>query len=186
MIDPNIFDDRFDKDNNWGQCQKRGPPGFLMDYDPPLGWIGFGLKVLNIYDNGDNSWLSNGNIEGEWYIAYHVTYLSNVRPILEKGFRAGQGQIRQYDINVNPLSNREFPTCGVGVYLTPYIKEAENYLQHKLSCLLMCRVNPYKVRICKSNTNNWIVSGDFFNNPNAKIYRNEIRIYRILIKKNDF
>ena len=186
MIDPNIFDERFDKDNNWGQCQKRGPPGFLMDYDPPLGWIGFGLKVLNLYDNGDNSWLSNGNIEGEWYIAYHVTYLSNVRPILEKGFRAGPGQVRNYDINVNPLSNREFPTCGVGVYLTPYIKEAENYLQHKLSCLLMCRVNPYKVRICKSNTNYWIVSGDFLNNLNVKKYDNEIRIYRILIKKNDF
>jgi hypothetical protein len=27
--------------------------------------------VLNFYDNGDNSWLSDKNINGEWYIVYH-------------------------------------------------------------------------------------------------------------------
>jgi glycerol-3-phosphate dehydrogenase (NAD(P)+) len=90
-----------------------------------LGWIGFGLKVLNLYDNGDNSWLSNINIKGEWYIAYHATLLSNVRPIILNGFRAGPSQLRSNDININPLSNGEFPRCGNGVYLSPYIKEDE-------------------------------------------------------------
>ena len=186
MINDNIFDDRFDKDNYWGQCPKRGPPGYLMDYDPPLGWTGLGIKVLNLYDNGDNSWLSNINIKGEWYIAYHATLLSNVRPIILNGFRAGAAQFRCNDININPLSNGEFPRCGKGVYLTPDIKVAEKHLPHKLSCVLMCRVNPYKVRICQSYTKYWIVSGDFLDDPNGKKYDNEIRIYRILIKKNDF
>ena len=38
-------------------------------YDPPLGWIGIGLKVMDKYE--DNIWIGKENIEGEWCVAYH-------------------------------------------------------------------------------------------------------------------
>ena len=48
----------------------------------------------------------------------------------------------------------------------------------------MYRVNPYIVRISKSSGGEyWVVSGDYLRNPNAKKYDDEIKIYRILIKK---
>ena len=47
----------------------------------------------------------------------------------------------------------------------------------------MCRVNPYKIRIAKGMPIYWIVSGDSLSSGNIKKYDDEIRIYRILLKK---
>ena len=48
IIMPHMFDSRGDnKDGGWGIGQKRGPPGNLQIYDPPIGYIGYGLRVLN-------------------------------------------------------------------------------------------------------------------------------------------
>ena len=33
-------------------------------YDPPIGWIGIGLKVFDKY--GNNKWIGMSNTEGEW------------------------------------------------------------------------------------------------------------------------
>lgn len=38
-------------------------------YDPPHGWIGYGLNVSNKY--GDSGWIGKQNIEGEWIVVYH-------------------------------------------------------------------------------------------------------------------
>ena len=57
----------------WRIDDKNGPPGYLKDYIPPIGWIGVGLKVKNIYDEGDNIWLGRKKTKGEWYICYHGT-----------------------------------------------------------------------------------------------------------------
>ena len=73
--------------NNWGKNKYRGPPGSLLNYDPLINWIGIGLRVLNFYDNGDNSWLSDKNINGEWYKVYHpIQNLWDLKFILEEGF----------------------------------------------------------------------------------------------------
>ena len=58
-------------DNSWRIGKKSGPPEYLKNYYSPQGWFAIGLKVWNLYDNGDNTWLSSQNVEGEWYIAYH-------------------------------------------------------------------------------------------------------------------
>ena len=91
---------------------------------------------------------------------------------------------------MNPLSNKIFPKCGVGVYITPVIEEAEYY-----SCgidfggnsyyfVFMCRINPYKVRFAdKEHPAYWIVSGDPVGSQNARKYVDEIRPYRILLIK---
>ena len=40
-------------------------------YKPPYFWKGFALRVLNKFDNGDNTWLGNEGKENEWAISYH-------------------------------------------------------------------------------------------------------------------
>jgi len=105
MLDPSMFDPAGDRSEGWGQGEKRGPPNYLKDYIPPLGWDGYGLKVTGMYDNGDDTWLGYSNVEGEWYIAYHGTGGNDViKKIIVGGFKAGGGQVCENYKNLNPLS----------------------------------------------------------------------------------
>ena len=190
IIKPYMFDPRGDnQDGGWGIGQKRGPPGNLQIYDTPIGYIGYGLRVLNKYDNGDNTWLDYNNVKGEWYIAYHGTQIDAAQAIISGGFRAGNGQAHEDDKNINPLSNAHYNKCGKGVYCSPFIHETEGYgsgvkIKNKeYYFTFMCRVNPYYVRFCQNRPNYWVVSGDNFTNKNAKKYDSEIRPYRILLKQ---
>ena len=39
-----MLDAKGDKfNNNLGKNKYRGPPGYLLNYDPPINWIGIGL-----------------------------------------------------------------------------------------------------------------------------------------------
>ena len=60
-----IFDSRWNRTNGWGINEKRGPPGYEKDYDPPIGYMGFGLNVKDRYDNGNNDWLDYHNNKNE-------------------------------------------------------------------------------------------------------------------------
>ena len=62
-----MLDNRGDRSSGWGVNELRGG----KPYNPPIGWIGFGLRVLDRYDNGDNTWLDYLNKPGEWSVAYH-------------------------------------------------------------------------------------------------------------------
>ena len=176
--------------DNWTINRKNGPPGYLKDYSPPLGWIGIGLKVLNLYDNGDNTWLGTTINKGQWYIAYHgIKTLNSISGILNIGFRRGQFQNYQNAKNENPLSYQSYPLCSKGVYFIPNFTDATrntnviNYLGYKIRVILMCRINPYKVRIAKIgfNEESWIINGDELNDINGRIRDDEVRPYRILI-----
>lgn len=112
-----MFDERGNRDSGWGISQKRGPTKYLIDYDPPLNRIGYGLNVLDKYDGGDNSWLDYHNKEGECYIAYHGTNGRFVNNILNEGLKKGGRQQCKNSNNINPLSQQEFRKCGEGVYL---------------------------------------------------------------------
>ena len=57
------LDARGNRSEGWGEGEQRGG----KDYDPPLGWIGIGLKVLDKYEN--NIWIGMDNVEGEWCVA---------------------------------------------------------------------------------------------------------------------
>ena len=192
-LDPTMFDSKGDKTSGWSIGKKRGPPKQLLDYDPPLGWIGYGLNVTGKYDNGDNTWLGNKNVEGEWYIAYHGTGGSNniIKKIIEDGFKTGLVQIKKDVENENPLSNKEFKYCGEGVFCTNSIDYAEAYSAWKggiefegktYKIVFMCRVNPYKVRFTNLSYE-WIVSGDKIDSSKSRRYDDEIRPYRILLKE---
>ena len=75
ILSPDILDPKGDRYKGWGVNETRGGEKYI----PPIGWVGIGLKVLNMYDNNNNDWLSCRNIEGEYSIAYYgfLNYLND-------------------------------------------------------------------------------------------------------------
>ena len=177
-------------DNDWRVGKKNGPPEYLKEYSPPLGWIGIGLKVSGLYDNGDNTWLSSVTQKGEWYIAYHpIKTIDSIIGILNNGFRRGVFQNYKNAYNINPLTNALYHKCGEGVYFIPDINETKkytkviDYLGNKFRIAFMCRINPYAVRIANigKNKESWIVNGDLLNDPFGMKRDKEVRPYRIIL-----
>ena len=80
-------------EGQWAHGENRGG----RPYNPPDGWIGYGLNVLNKYDNGNNDWLACNGRPGEWCIAYHGAchgqtsdnVKKNIKAILETNLRPG-------------------------------------------------------------------------------------------------
>ena len=180
-LSKNQLDSRGNRYDGWGENEKRGN----MPYDPPKGWIGIGLNVLDKYDNGDNTWIGMENIKGEWCVAYHgVGQLEEpnkvkdiVSKIIRDKFKPGMGQEHE-DCDDN---NHPGKKVGKGVYCTPHIKTAEDYSGtseingQKYKTVLMVRVKPDAIRCCNCEyaKDYWVVDGT----------NNEIRPYRILYKK---
>ena len=180
-LSKNQLDSRGNRYDGWGENEKRGN----MPYDPPKGWIGIGLNVLDKYDNGDNTWIGMENIKGEWCVAYHgvgqLEEPNKVKDIVSKiigdKFKPGMGQVHE-DCDDN---NHPGKKVGKGVYCTPHIKTAEDYSGtseingQKYKTVLMVRVKPDAIRCCNCEyaKDYWVVDGT----------NNEIRPYRILYKK---
>ena len=166
------------RDGGWAkEGEKRGGE----EYIPPAGWIGYGLKVKDVYDN--DTWIGMENLEGEWGVAYHGVARqensANVQKITgniyKGGFKpSGAGKCTNDDDIRHPGKK-----CGLGVYCTPDIKYAEDYAgkikfnNEEYKCVLMLRVNPEKIRQSKRFPKEYILE------PNS----DEIRPYRILLKK---
>ena len=166
----------------WAHGENRGG----RPYNPPDGWIGFGLNVLNKYDNGNNDWLACDGRPGEWCIAYHGACVHNtseqikqiIKPILENNLRPGSGQAYStYDDACHPGQK-----VGDGVYCTPNPSTADGYSGqidvngHRYKVAFMLRVKPDKIRYSNSRSDYWVLNagnGDF----------SEMRPYRFLIKK---
>ena len=151
MIDP-----KGNKFEGWSINEKRG--GF--EYNPPLGWIGFGLKVKGKY--GNDYWIEENNILN-WCTAYHG--VANWRKSNE-----------QFYNDINHLGQR----VGIGVNFTPKIDVAEVYagianlngVNYKT--VLMVKIKPSSVRISGERKDYWVTNGT----------RDEARPYRILFKKS--
>ena len=166
----NIYglDSRGNKIKGWSIGEKRGG----IDYLPPMGWIGFGLKVLDRYDNND--WLGNDGNENEWAVAYHgFSNNENLQYFFRKGFQMSARQIYCNDEDSNHPGNK----VGKGIYFTPYpniMKEYSGNINNKIGLILivglMVRVDPKKIRIPKSRNDYWILD------------ENYVRPYRILVK----
>ena len=144
----NQLDPRGNRVDGWGIGEKRGgkdydPPlgwkgiGLRVmdkydrggkDYDPPLGWKGIGLRVMDKYDNGDNTWIGMNNSPGEWCVAYHG--VGNGQPSNE--VKKITGNI--YKSTFRPGKGQAHEFCddafhpgqkvGKGVYCTRTIKTA--------------------------------------------------------------
>ena len=166
------------KDGGWApDGEKRG--GEL--YITPKGWIGYGLKVLDVYS--DNNWIGMKNGPGEWCVAYHgVAHGQDSKQvskvvgfIVKGGFKPSVWGKATDDPDLRHPGKK----CGLGVYCSPDISYAEGYAgitelnNEKYKCALMLRVNPEKIRQSSSYPKEYILEPD----------QNEIRPYRILLKK---
>jgi len=174
------LDSRGNKFEGWSKNQKRGN----YFYDPPIGWIGIGLKVLQKFDNGDDTWIGNNNSTGEWAVAYHgVGYCQRsenvkglIRMILTGGFKPGPRQMHQDCEDLNHKGKK----VGRGVAFCPSIRDAEDYsgivnfngIEYKT--VIMVRIKTSAIRACNcSYSSTWIVNGTF----------DEVRPYRVLFKR---
>ena len=188
QISPKILDEQGNRFSHWGINEKRGGE----DYIPPeANWRGYGLKVLGLYDNGNNDWLDYQNKQGEFAIAYMGinNVLGKSSKMIEKLniYSKKVKSIEKKNSFMNDLNVRrsgsfikkdKYKTCGSGVYLFQNPEYAENYAGiinisgYQVKVILMCRVNPKKIRQPENFKECWIL------NPTP----DEIRPYRILIK----
>ena len=176
------LDRRGNKINDWSLGEYRGG----KPYNPPIGWIGIGLRVLDKYE--DNNWIGHNNNPGEWCVAYHGVARGQSPDIVNKivgliyknGFKPGMRQFHKDCTDINHPGKK----VGVGVAFSPSIKCAEQYAgisninSIKYKTVFMVRVKPSAIRCCNCSNNkdhiNWIVNPD------------EIRPYRIIYKKCDY
>ena len=67
-LSPSIFDQRYHKFYNFPKNNlRRGGEQYIQ----PLSWAAYGINVQGNYDFGDNTWLGNKNLNGEFAVAYY-------------------------------------------------------------------------------------------------------------------
>ena len=179
-LSPNIFDKRYHKFYNFNLNnvnQRRGGE----EYIPPLSWTAYGINISDKYDFGNNRWLGNKNIAGEFAVAYY-----GINNIFNNNFNHAQNlkglmgnlESGKTFINVNNIRNPG-QKCNVGAYFYKNPNYAENSSEKiniggfEYKIMFMCRINPLKIRQPENFQDCWILS------PSS----DEVRPYKILIKK---
>ena len=188
----NMLDPRGNRESGWGENEMRG--GFK--YIPPKGWKGYGLKVMDKYDGGNNDWLAYNGNPNEWAIAYHgigtkagFKVEAATESIFKGGFKVGEAQACKNHKNINTRyksggpGNDHSQTVGVGIYCSPnpdVMREYASYASQKANCNgknylmgFMMRVKPDKIRISANINDYWVL------NPTT----DEMRPYRIMVKE---
>ena len=185
LISPKLLSPLGDRFSGWDKNAKRGGE----EYIPPVkDWLGFGLNVLGKYDHGNDTWLDYRNLKGEFAIGYIGLDNFNKENIdfsnvcSKKLFKFKKEKLFREKKNVRDRGFFNFfskKKCGDGVCVFQNPDDAENFAgiieinKIRIKMILMCRVNSKKIRQPEDFENIWIL------NPN----HDEIRPYRILIKK---
>ena len=192
-LNSKMLDSRGNRVIGWEEGGTRG--GFK--YFPPEGWKGFGLKVWDEYDNGNNDWLGMDGNPNEWAVAYHgigsklgfsVEKAANLI-FTGRQFKVGGGQACQGDKNINDRfkfdpnkdteDQRKEGKVGIGVYCSPNPKVMGDYAGcasingHNYQMGFMMRVKPDRIRISEGTPDYWVLDGT----------TNEMRPYRLMIKE---
>ena len=171
-----ILDSRANNNKVWGVNEIRGG----KPYYPPHGWVGYGLRVADRFDNGDNSWLDYNHSKGEWSVAYIGIGedLGQNKLMNNKNKNDSSESIRKDFKNFNDKFHSG-QKVGEGIIVTPKPKVLEKNCgiftccgtKYKIG--FMTRVNPEKIRCPEGQDDYWVINGT----------DNEIRPYRILIKE---
>ena len=175
ILSPNIFSSQYNKYYNFMK------PNIMRgreEYIHPFQWTAYGINICGKYDFGNNTWLGNKNIMGEFAVAYHG--INNINPQKIKKIDSIMGNLEtgKTFIKVKNIRNPN-KTCKFGVYVYKNPLHAENSsdiitiggLEYKI--MFMCRVNTSKINQPENFKDCWILS------PSP----DEIRPYKILIKK---
>ena len=178
FINFSIFDSKGDKSTFTSQNSYRGGEQYI----PPEGWNAIGLNIDNLYEN--NNWLQ------EFAVAYLGLYsIFDIKEQLSE-------DLNLYALNISNIiknmsqnlfeNDRDIrhnnDKCGNGICLFQDPKYAENtagivdVCGFRIQIMLMCRVNPTKIRQPENCKELWIL------NPTP----DEVRPYRILFKKIPF
>ena len=173
-----MLDERGNRSEGWGIGEKRGG----LEYYPPIDWIGYGLKVLDIYDGGNNDWLEYNGNKNEWAVAYHgIGRWGNAenitKEILKDKFLAGSNQAYEHNDDANHPGKK----VGRGVYCSPKPKIMDEYAGNSSTSVngktykmgFMMRVKPDKIRYSKNKPDYWVLNGT----------KDEMRPYRIMLKE---
>ena len=191
-LSEDMLDPRGNRETGWGENEMRG--GFK--YIPPKGWKGYGLKVMDKYDGGNNDWLAYNGNPNEWAIAYHgigtkggFKVETATENIFKGGFKVGKAQACKDHNNINQRYKSGGPgndyskTVGVGIYCSPnpdVMKEYASYAETKANCNgknylmgFMMRVKPDKIRISSKISDYWVLNAT----------TDEMRPYRIMVKE---
>ena len=178
-----MLDPLGDRSTGWGIGEMRGG----KPYKPPENWIGYGLKVFDRYDGGNNDWIDYNNNPGEWAVAYHsmgaslsgdIKINNNNSQLINMYNNLQETITRQKYKNAIDEYNKS-KVVGEGVYMTPDPEIMEKYCSiysyqgKKYKIGIMCRVMPKKIRCPDANDTYWVINGT----------DNEVRPYRILIKE---
>jgi hypothetical protein len=180
-LNPYMLDPRGDNsDGGWGFNEKRGN----HPYYPPKGWNGYGLRVLDRFDHGNNAWIDYQNLDGEWAVAYHgvgsllgrkTQVFNAINDIALNNLQTGMRQRFKDSNDIYHFGQK----VGEGVYLTPKPEVLEQYSgvfkyngTHYMVGF-MTRVKPEKIRCPEEKQDYWVINGT----------DNEVRPYRILIKE---
>ncbi len=170
-LNPYMIDSRGNNRNGgWGFNEIRGG----NQYYPPEGWVGYGIRVVDAYDGGNNAWLGYSNSGGEWSVAYHGIGLINSSNMNYSNMVG----MKQSFKNSNDRFHKG-QKVGEGIYVTPKPEVMEKYCYEYICCnkkykiAFMARVNPEEIRCPEEKEDYWIING----------HENDIRPYRILIKE---
>ena len=87
-------------------------------YDPPHGWLGFGLDISKNY-GADNCWIGKQNNDGEWIVVYHgirrgeLEETKIVQSIAETHLRISCNQYEELEIDIrhHPYGNGKCNKC---------------------------------------------------------------------------
>ena len=179
-LNPYMLDARGNnKDGGWGFNEMRG--GNL--YYPPEGWVGYGVRVVDRFDKGNNAWLGYNNTGNEWSVAYHgiafggsIKGNNTIKSQIKTDLKKGIGKQFKNSNDAFHIGQK----VGEGVYVTPFPKYMEKYCGEFFCCGksykigFMTRVMPKRIRCPEEKKYIWVINGT----------DNEIRPYRILIKEN--
>ena len=141
-------------------------------------------KLLNKFDNGNNSWLGNEGKEGEWPVAYHGIGKGNefkkLLNIILNNLKSGPCQLHKSAPNIR---DKDESLSGVGVYLTGEIDEARKYASKiklgnspkNFRFVIMCRVKADQIRVPLGYRSHIIIDDNY----------DCLRPYRILFKETE-